>query len=140
MKSFFSKSIILAAAMSLSISTSSIAGGCMGQHCKMMGNSADASSTMASTGNNAYNLVKANGCLACHAVDQNKVGPAYKVIAETNKKLYGDKALAVIEKSIEKGSKGKYKKLGIQAAMPPYGYLGKEKIEEIAKWILSLSK
>ncbi len=87
-----------------------------------------------------YKLVKANGCLACHAVDQNKVGPSYKVIAQRNKKLYGDKALAEIEKGIEKGSKGKYKDLGITAVMPPYNYLGKQKIEVIAKWILQQDK
>ncbi len=87
-----------------------------------------------------YKLVKANGCLACHAVDQNKVGPSYKLIAETNKKEYGKDALKEIEKAIEKGSKGKYKKYGITAVMPPYNYLGKQKIETIAKWILSLSK
>ncbi len=87
-----------------------------------------------------YKLVKANGCLACHSVDQNKVGPSYKVIAQTNKKLYAKDAIKHIEEAIEKGSKGVYKKLGITAVMPPYGYLGKEKIETIAKWILSQSK
>ncbi len=87
-----------------------------------------------------YKLIKANGCLACHAVDQNKVGPSYKVIAETNEKLYGKDALKHIEESIEKGSKGKYKNLGISAVMPPYGYLGKQKIETISKWIMSLTK
>ncbi len=87
-----------------------------------------------------YKLVKANGCLACHAVDQNKVGPSYKVVAQRNKKLYGDKALAAIEKAIDKGSKGMYKDLGITAVMPPYNYLGKKKIEIIAKWILEQDK
>ncbi len=99
-----------------------------------------AGSSYAGDKSEGYKLVKANGCLACHAVDQNKVGPAYKVVAETNKKLYGKDALKEIEKAIEKGSKGKYKKLGITAVMPPYGYLGKQKIEIIAKWILSLAK
>ncbi len=94
----------------------------------------------ASDKSEGYKLVKANGCLACHAVDQNKVGPSYKVVAQRNKKLYGDKALAEIEKAIEKGSKGKYKDLGITAVMPPYNYLGKQKIETIAKWILKQAK
>ncbi len=94
----------------------------------------------ASDNNPGYNLIKTSGCLACHAVDQNKVGPSYKIIAETNKKLYGKDAIKHIEKSIENGVKGKYKNLGITAAMPPYGYLGKQKIETIAKWIMSLAK
>ncbi len=87
-----------------------------------------------------YKLIKANGCLACHAVDQNKIGPSYKLVAEINKKEYGKDAIKEIEKAIEKGSKGKYKKYGIAAVMPPYGYLGKQKIETIAKWIMSLAK
>ncbi len=94
----------------------------------------------ASDKSEGYKLVKANGCLACHAVDQNKVGPSYKVVAQRNKKLYGDKALAAIEKAIDKGSKGMYKDLGITAVMPPYNYLGKQKIETIAKWILQQDK
>ncbi len=94
----------------------------------------------ASDKSEGYKLVKGNGCLACHAVDQNKVGPAYKVVAQRNKKLYGDKALAEIEKAINKGSKGKYKDLGISAVMPPYNYLGEKKIETIAKWILQQDK
>jgi len=99
------------------------------------------SQTGLAAGNSAgYKLVKANGCLVCHSVDKNKVGPAYKLVAKVNKKLYGKDALKEIEKAIEKGSKGRYKKYGITAVMPPYGYLGKQKIETIAKWILSLSK
>lgn len=96
--------------------------------------------SLAGDNNAGYKLIKANGCLACHAVDQNKVGPSYKLIAETNKREYGKDAIKEIEKAIEKGSKGKYKKYGITATMPPYGYLGKQKIETIAKWIMSLTK
>ncbi len=99
-----------------------------------------ANPTFAADKSEGYKLVKANGCLACHAVDQNKVGPSYKIIAQRNKKQFGDKALAEIEKAIEKGSKGRYKDLGITAVMPPYGYLGKQKIEIIAKWILQQGK
>lgn len=98
------------------------------------------SSSFAGDKSEGYKLVKANGCLACHAVEQNKVGPSYKIVAQRNKKLYGKNALANIEKAIEKGSKGTYKDIGITAIMPPYNYLGKEKIKTAAEWILQQDK
>jgi cytochrome c len=47
-------------------------------------------------------VVKAKGCLTCHAVDQKKVGPAYKDVAA---KYKGDaKASAILTAKLKEGT------------------------------------
>jgi cytochrome c len=68
---------------------------------------------------------KATVCLSCHAVDQKKVGPAYKDVAakRTEKQII---------QSIKNGSKGKWVK---NAAMPSFRYLSEDDIKLLAKWV-----
>jgi cytochrome c len=76
-------------------------------------------------------LVKKDGCMACHDVNTKKIGPSFKEIAAKTK---GD--VKVVTEAIEKGAKtGQYE--GVKMAMPPQAK-AKGDAAAIAKWIASL--
>lgn len=79
----------------------------------------------------AMSLLKNNACLACHSVDKQVVGPAYREVAAR----YGKdpQALAKLAVSIQKGGSGKW---GV-VAMPPFAQLSDADIQTMAAFILS---
>jgi len=87
---------------------------------------------------NGEELVKKNGCTACHAVATHKAAPPFAGIGMRNKKFEGDKAKATIISSIKNGSKGKYKKFA-NSAMPAFKNLSDKELSDIADYILAQS-
>ena len=80
---------------------------------------------------NAEELFKKSGCVACHGVDTKLVGPSLKEIAA---KYKGDKAAEA--KLAEKVKKGGTCVWG-QVPMPPNTAVKDEDIKTIVHWILS---
>lgn len=79
-------------------------------------------------------LAQKNNCLACHAVANKVVGPAYKDVAA---KYKGQKdAEATLVANIKKGGSGKWG----QVPMPPQTTLSDADATVLAKWILSQTK
>ena len=75
-------------------------------------------------------LLKANACLACHAIDKKVVGPAYRDVAA---KYKGDpQALAKVEASIRQGGVGKWG----QVPMPPIAGLSDAQARALAELVL----
>ncbi len=70
-----------------------------------------------------------NGCISCHRVDKNLVGPSFINIAKKFKNSQDD-----LKISIRKGSKGKWK--DFKATMPPHLKINDEDLEKLTKWIL----
>lgn len=77
-------------------------------------------------------LAKDKNCMACHAVDNKLVGPAYKEVA---KKYAGQKdAEAKLANKIIKGGSGVWGAI----PMPPNPQVSQKEAETLAKWILSM--
>lgn len=77
-------------------------------------------------------LLKANNCLACHAVDHKVVGPAYNDVAAR----YAGKpdAEATIARHIREGGSGKWGPI----PMPPFANLTDAQSLALASWIVNL--
>lgn len=76
-------------------------------------------------------LLKANGCLSCHAKHEKIVGPAYQSVAD---KYRGDKdAVANLVHSIQYGSKGKWGRV----PMPPHPGMSQEDLKALAQHVLA---
>ncbi len=75
-------------------------------------------------------LIKANNCLACHAIDHKVVGPAYQDVA----KKYAGKADAVTELAdhIQHGGSGRWGPV----PMPPFANLSDAQAKALAGWVL----
>ncbi|HEU0229906.1 MAG TPA: c-type cytochrome [Burkholderiaceae bacterium] len=80
----------------------------------------------------AQALLKANNCLACHAVDHKVVGPAYNDVAAR----YAGKpdAEATIARHIREGGSGKWGPV----PMPPFSNLTDAQSLVLASWIVGL--
>ena len=75
-------------------------------------------------------LARAKNCLACHAVDQKLVGPAYKDVAA---KYANDKdAEARLAKKIREGGSGVW---GV-VPMPANPQVSADEAKALAKWVL----
>lgn len=75
-------------------------------------------------------LLKANNCMACHAVAARMIGPAYKDVAARYK---GQKeAEAALALKIRKGSSGVWGPI----PMPPNPQVSEADAATIAKWAL----
>lgn len=75
-------------------------------------------------------LLKANNCMACHAVATKMIGPAYKDVAA---KYKGQKdAEAALALKIRKGSSGVWGPI----PMPPNPQVSEADAATLAKWIL----
>jgi len=89
-------------------------------------------------------LLKEKGCLSCHDVEKQKIGPPYKIVAKEYKNK--PNAVKTLVKSITGGSVGKWQSLGrkygikVKAFYMPRQKVSKEEAEKIVKWILSLEK
>ena len=79
-------------------------------------------------------LLKKNGCTACHAIDKKIIGPSYQDVAA---KYKGDaKAPAYLADKIKKGGSGVWG----QIPMPPNTQVKDSDIKEIVEDILKLKK
>lgn len=79
-------------------------------------------------------IVKKARCVACHAVDAKRVGPAYKEVAA---KYKGDaKAPALLAEKVRHGGSGNWGNV----PMIPHGEdkISNDDLNEAIKWILSL--
>lgn len=77
-------------------------------------------------------LAQKKNCLACHAVDAKRVGPAYKDIATK----YADNkdAVAVLSAKVIKGGAGSW---GV-VPMPANPQVSEAEAKTLVQWILSL--
>jgi cytochrome c len=79
-------------------------------------------------------LIKKDGCGACHAIDKKIVGPAYQDVAA---KYKGDaKAQAMLEKKVKEGGSGVWGPV----PMPPNSQVSDADIKKIVTFILALKK
>ena len=79
-------------------------------------------------------LIKKNGCTACHAIDKKIIGPAYNEVAA---KYKGDaKAPAYLQNKIKQGGSGVWG----QVPMPPNTQVSDADIKSIVTYILALKK
>jgi len=74
---------------------------------------------------------KANGCMACHALDKKLVGPAYKSVAS---KYKGDaNAADKLAKEVRAGSKGVWGSV----PMPAQAKISDADLKKVVAWILA---
>ncbi|MHB8494523.1 MAG: c-type cytochrome [Casimicrobiaceae bacterium] len=79
-------------------------------------------------------MMKKNGCSACHSEDKKILGPAYKDVAA---KYRGDpKAAAMLEAKVKKGGSGTWG----QIPMPPNSQVSDADIKKMVEMILALKK
>jgi cytochrome c len=77
-------------------------------------------------------LLKKYNCTACHAIDKQLVGPAYKKVAE---KYAGDAgAEKMLAEKVKNGGKGTWG----QIPMPPNPQVPNADITAMVKYVLSL--
>ena len=82
----------------------------------------------------AEELMKKDGCSACHAVDKKIIGPAYQEVAA---KYKGDAtAEAKLVDKVKKGGVGVWG----QIPMPPNAQASDADVKNLVTWILSLKK
>ena len=86
----------------------------------------------------AQELIKENGCLACHAVASKKAAPAFAGIGKRNKRFEGANAKTIIMNSIKNGSSGKYPMFS-NSAMPAFPNFSQEELSILADYILAQS-
>lgn len=80
----------------------------------------------------AETLARKSGCLACHGVQEKKLGPAY---AEVAAKYKGDKsAQARLVSKVKTGGSGNWGDM----PMPPNAHIKDEDINTIVAWVLAL--
>ena len=82
----------------------------------------------------AEDLMKKDGCAACHAVDKKIVGPAYQEVAAKYKG--NPKAAAMLAEKVKKGGVGTWG----QIPMPPNAQVPDADIKNLVDWILTLKK
>ncbi len=79
-------------------------------------------------------LMQKGGCVACHAVDKQIIGPAFQEVAA---KYSGDKdALAKLSDKVKKGGVGVWG----ETPMPPNAQVSDADINRLVSWILTLKK
>ena len=77
-------------------------------------------------------MARSKNCIACHSVDKQVLGPAYKEVAA---KYAGDKeALARLTKKIREGGVGVWG----QVPMPANPQVTEAEAQTLAKWVLGL--
>ena len=82
----------------------------------------------------ATELMKKDGCAACHAIDNKVIGPSYQDVAA---KYKGDATAAA--KLVDKVKKGGVGVWG-QIPMPPNAQASDADVKSLVDWILSLKK
>ena len=77
-------------------------------------------------------LAKQKNCMACHAVDTKLVGPAFKAVAEKNRK--DPSAEARLATKIVKGGSGVWGAV----PMPANPQVSEAEAKALSRWVLSL--
>ena len=82
----------------------------------------------------AEEMMRKDGCAACHAIDKKVVGPPFQEVAA---KYQGDaKAAAMLIEKVKKGGSGVWG----ETPMPPNSYVSDGDIEALVTWVLTLKK
>lgn len=89
-----------------------------------------AAAVPAASGNDVKTLLAANGCMACHALDQKVVGPGFAEVAVRYK---GKDSVAAVAANIRSGGAGKWGPV----PMPPFSQLSVADAATLAKYVLS---
>ena len=84
----------------------------------------------AASGQDVKTLLAANGCMACHALDQKVVGPGFAEVAARYK---GKDGVAAVAANIRSGGAGKWGPV----PMPPFSQLSAADAATLAKYVLS---
>jgi sulfite dehydrogenase len=89
-----------------------------------------AAAVPAVSGKDVNTLLAANGCMACHALDQKVVGPGFAEVAARYK---GKDGVAAVAANIRSGGAGKWGPV----PMPPFSQLSVADAATLAKYVLS---
>ena len=89
-----------------------------------------AAAVPAASGQDVKTLLAANGCMACHALDQKVVGPGFAEVAARYK---GKDGVAAVAANIRSGGAGKWGPV----PMPPFSQLSAADAATLAKYVLS---
>ncbi|WP_402720755.1 c-type cytochrome [Janthinobacterium rivuli] len=89
-----------------------------------------AAAVPAASGKDVKTLLAANGCMACHALDQKVVGPGFAEVAARYKGKDGGAAVAA---NIRSGGAGKWGPV----PMPPFSQLSAADAASLAKYVLN---
>ncbi|WP_409026786.1 c-type cytochrome [Janthinobacterium sp. SUN098] len=89
-----------------------------------------AAAVLAASGKDVKTLLAANGCMACHALDQKVVGPGFAEVAARYK---GKDSVAAVAANIRNGGAGKWGPV----PMPPFSQLSVADAATLAKYVLS---
>ena len=89
-----------------------------------------AAAVPAASGKDVNTLLAANGCMACHALDQKVVGPGFTEVAARYK---GKDDVAAVAANIRSGGAGKWGPV----PMPPFSQLSVADAATLAKYVLS---
>ncbi|MGK5043573.1 c-type cytochrome [Janthinobacterium sp. GB1R12] len=89
-----------------------------------------AAAVPAASGKDVKTLLAANGCMACHALDQKVVGPGFAEVAARYK---GKEGVAAVAANIRSGGAGKWGPV----PMPPFSQLSEADAAALAKYVLS---
>lgn len=82
-------------------------------------------------------LAKKSGCLECHGVDKNIIGPSFHNIAEKYKN--DSQARVALIQTVKNGGKGNWTDISHGVPMPPYSpRLSDAEIERLVDWVLQL--
>ena len=84
----------------------------------------------AASGKDVKTLLAANGCMACHAIDQKVVGPGFAEVAARYK---GKDGAAAVAAHIRQGGAGKWGPV----PMPPFSQLSEADAAALANYVLS---
>lgn len=89
------------------------------------------SSAWAQNDKDTLDLLKASGCMTCHAKDEKVVGPSFQAIAAK----YAGQADAVesLTQSVRNGSRGKWGRI----PMPPHASLAADDIKTMTTWVMA---
>jgi cytochrome c len=88
------------------------------------------SSAWAQNDKDVKELLKASGCMSCHAIDEKVVGPAFQAIAAK----YAGQADAAdnLAQSVRNGSRGKWGRI----PMPPHASLAADDLKTMTTWVM----
>jgi sulfite dehydrogenase len=89
-----------------------------------------AAAVPAAGGKDVKTLLAANGCMACHALDQKVVGPGFAEVAARYK---GKDSVAAVAANIRNGGAGKWGPV----PMPPFSQLSDADAAVLAKYVLN---
>ncbi|MBR7632049.1 c-type cytochrome [Janthinobacterium lividum] len=89
-----------------------------------------AAAVPAASGKDVKTLLAANGCMACHALDQKVVGPGFTEVAARYK---GKDGVAAVAANIRSGGAGKWGPV----PMPPFSQLSEADAASLAKYVLN---